>query len=151
MNASKGSIRSKLAAALMLTALLAVILVAAVGVRLIRQAADEASLAELRRQADAIAAETTFVRRDPKQAVRFLRNALSLSQAALYQLSDGTLSLVGGEPDVPLTHEDVASLSSGSHIEGKRSTSAGDFVFVARPIGGSGLVLVIGRESGGFL
>lgn len=150
MSVSQGSIRSKLAAALMLTALLAVILVAAVGVRLIRQAADQASLAELRRQADAISAETTFVRRDPNQTVRFLRNALSLSQAALYQLSDGTLSLVGGEPDVPLTPEDVAVLNSGSRIEGKRSTRAGGFVFVAQPIGGSGLVLVIGRESGGF-
>ncbi|MEO7803568.1 MAG: HAMP domain-containing sensor histidine kinase [Actinomycetota bacterium] len=147
------SVRSKLAAVLIGVALLSVLLVSLVGVRLVRQAADQASLDELQRQANRIASESSFLRKDPNQAVRFLRNALDLSGAALYEIrSDGSLLLLGGSTDVPLDGADIAALVQGKTVQGTRHVGKTELVFVAQPLltlrARQATVVVIGREAG---
>lgn len=144
------SITTRLTASMVSTVLLAVVLVGLVGVGMIRQAADRIAIGELHRQASAIARETSFLRRDPIQAIRFLRNALDLSGAALYEvLDDGSLLILGGAPNVPLTRADVAILAQGRGIEGVRGSKGDRFVFVAQPISGNRtLALVLGRTAG---
>ncbi|HLF70148.1 MAG TPA: hypothetical protein VI541_04255, partial [Actinomycetota bacterium] len=144
------SITTRLTASMVSTVLLAVVLVALVGVGMIRQAADRIALDELHRQAGAIASETSFLRSDPIEAIRFLRNALDLSGAALYRvLDDGSLVILGGAPSVPLTRSDVSILAQGRGIEGVRTSKGSRFVFVAQPVSGnSTLALVLGRPAG---
>lgn len=132
----------------MLTAVLSVVLVSLIGVRLIRQAEARVALSELRRQAEAVSNESTLVKGQPRQALRFLRRALNLNQAAIYRVEEsGGLVLVDGEPDVDLTPADTSALKAGQTIEGTRSSPAGDVLFVAKPIGGAARtrVLVVGR------
>lgn len=139
------SIRAKLTASLVLTALISAALVAIVGVRLIRQAANETALREMRRQAIALSDEAVFLQREPGRVLRLLISGLGLSGATLYRIdSAGNLTILGGEVTVPLTARDAAELASGRGIEGTR----GQFLFVAQPIGGGQLAIVLGREAG---
>lgn len=143
--------RTKIAAALMLTAVLSVVLMAVIGVRLIRQAEERVAIAELRRQAATIGGEAAILRGQPRQTLKLLRRALNLNQAAVFRFDGrGGLVLVDGDPNVELTDADARRLASGQTVEGKRDTPAGDALFVARPIG-TGVrrrVLVVGRTAG---
>lgn len=121
----------------MFTAVLSVILMAVVGVRLIRQAEERVALSELRRQTEAVSGESALLRGQPRLALRFLRGALNLNQAAIYRFeNDGSLALVDGEPNLRLSAADTAALSSGDVVEGRRAAAEGEILFVAQPLGG---------------
>ena len=143
--------RTKIAAALMLTAVLSVVLMALIGVRLIRQAEERVAISELRRQAATIGGEAAILRGQPRQTLRLLRRALNLNQAAIYRFDgQGRLVLVDGDPNVELTDADARRLAAGDTVEGRREAPAGDALFVARPIGAGARrrVLVVGRSAG---
>jgi signal transduction histidine kinase len=128
-------VRAKLAGALIFTALISVVLVAIVGVRLIHQVEQQVVLDGLRRQAVSVGGEYAFVGNQPKAALRLIRRALNLSQAALYQIgADGNLVLVGGDENLVLTDGDRRALASGRVVQGVRATPLGDMAFVAQPI-----------------
>jgi hypothetical protein len=98
----------------MLTAVLSVVLMAVIGVRLIRQAEERVAIAELGRQAATIGGEAAILRGQPRQTLRLLRRALNLNQAAIYRFdAQGGLVLVDGDPNVELTDEDARRLASG--------------------------------------
>lgn len=128
----RSSLTKRLAIAFILVALVSVILVGVALVGLLRLAATEAQLADLRRQSTAIARTPRLLERDPGQTFRLLRPALRLSGAALYRLSpEGRAVLVTGPEPVPIRDLDIAALAEGEALEG----SVGRLLYVASPVG----------------
>lgn len=143
------SIRAKLAAALIVTALASVGIAAVVASRLIRQSSDQAVLAEMRRQASSIVAEGGLFRQQPQRQMRLLKRSLNLSGATLYEIApDGTLDVLSGEPKVELTPDELRRLLLGTPVVDKRSFGSGDVLFVAQPFQGQRqLAVVFEREA----
>ncbi len=143
------SIRTKLAAALIVTALASVGIAAAVATRLIRQSSDRAALEELNRQARSIVAEGGLFGKEPQRQTRFLQRALNLSEATLYEISpDGSLAVLSGAPKVELTQDEVRSLAGGTAVQGRSPAGPGEILFVAQPFQGRRqLVVVLEREA----
>ncbi len=143
------SIRTKLAVALIVTALASVGLAAVVASRLIRQSSDRAALEELNRQARSIAAEGGLFGKEPQRQTRFLRRALGLSGATLYEISpDGTLAVLSGEPKVELTPDEVRTMVGGTAVQGRRAAGHEEVLFVGQPIRGKRqLAVVLEREA----
>lgn len=130
-----GSLRTRLAAALILTAVLSAALVGLAGIRLIRQAEQGVALAELRRQALALSEETALIGAQPAQTLRLFRRALRLSEAAAYRIGPrGNASLIGGETRLALAESDIQQLMAGGVIEGVREIPGEDVIFVAQPL-----------------
>lgn len=143
----RGSLARRLAVAFILTALVSVTLVGVLFVGLLRLTSVEATLAELRRQADAVVRERPLLEREPRQAFRLLRAALGLSDAALYRFgADGDLALVTGSEVVPAAQLDAEKLAAGKAQEGRLPNNV---VYVARPLGApTRAVAVLSREAG---
>lgn len=144
---ARPTLRRRLAAFLILTAVVSLALAALVGTSLIRRAEERTALAELRRQAQAIAGEAALVGGEPRPTLRLVRQTLNLSDASLYRIGAGRVVLVGGEPQFDLAARDIEQLRAGRPVEGRTPTAAGEALYVARPIAGprSRLALVLAR------
>jgi two-component system sensor histidine kinase BaeS len=130
----RNSLTRRLSIAFVAVALFSVIIVGVALVGLLRLAAAEAQLADLRRQSNAVARTPRLLERDPAQVVRLLRPVLRLSGAALYRFSPaGPPVLVTGSDVVPISDLDIGALAGGETREGR--IAGGDVVYVARPIG----------------
>lgn len=145
------TLRWRLAAALILTATLSLAVAAVLGARLIRKAEEEVALAELRRQADAIAGEASLVGPQPGQTLRLVRRTLDLSDATLYRITPGGGTvLLAGEPNLDPSTSDVSRLRAGETLQGRAKSPAGEVIFIARPLLGRrrNLAIVLARPAG---
>jgi signal transduction histidine kinase len=153
------SIRTRLTAAFIATAVMSVVLVALVGAGLVRLAAERIAAQELRTQAEALARESGLLSADAAVTLRTFRIAARLTGAAVYRITpDGRLVLAGGEaPEgVPVEALSAAALRAGKTVTGKVPHAGGSILYVAQPVraGRVQAVLVLSRQAStgpGFL
>lgn len=142
-------------------ALISVLIVALLGVGLLRLTADRIAREELRRQARTLSSEPAFLRQDPDRSrlgqrrlvFKILRRWSNLSGAVLYRLTpDGRLVLEAGTDSegVPAKVLDAEDLAAGQTVEGRFHGPDGDVVYVAQPVetGSGRAVVVLSRQAG---
>lgn len=141
----RSSIRAKLAIAFIVTALVSIVLVALGIIGLLRFTSDEIALTTLRRQADRLAAQPKVLMRE-RAAGGSRALGLEGTDYAIYQFAGGELVVEEGGEIVAASDLDAERLSAGRAVEGRISGDGSASVYVARPLGGRGRVLVLTRE-----
>lgn len=141
----RGSIRTKLTLAFIVTALVSVVLVAVGILGLLRLTSDQIALTTLRRQADRLAAQPKQVLAASEDSGRALP-ALEGTDLAVYRFTAQGLEVEVGEEIVPISSLELARLRTGRVLEGRAEISGDEWAYVIRSVQGRPRLLLVLRR-----